>query len=131
MGAVWLPFATWLPQSSVLSIFWACKTKEFNEIAYSPEILFSNMNQLDKVIHLCSFTKCSFKKIWKYLRSDFIRRLTQRLMFSSSLNSASILKRIASWDAGPCKALENPIFSILRKSNFSSIILAVFHEFQL
>ena len=48
-----------------------------------------------------------------YLRSDLIRRLTQRRIFSRSLSSASILKRIASWDAGPCRALENPMALIL------------------
>ena len=51
----------------------------------------------------------------KNLLSDFIRIPTHRRMFSRSLNSASIRKRMASCDAGPWSALEKPIFFVLLK----------------
>ena len=51
----------------------------------------------------------------KHLLSDFIRIPTHRRMFSRSLNSASIRKRMASCDAGPWRALEKPIFFVLLK----------------
>ena len=68
-----------------------------------------------------------FGRIGDYLRSDLIRRLTQRRIFSRSLSSASILKRIASWDAGPCRALENPMIVILWETKYSFSFLDVSH----
>ena len=67
-----------------------------------------------------------------YLRSDLMRRPKQRFMFSSSRSSASILNRIASCDAGPWSALENPIvcpFNLNSLYRLSSYLYSTFYTF--